>query len=181
MNRTFTFLLSITVVAMASCRPANDSPRVLGGDVKLSAADSAAYLDGISSMPTVSEAEAFKGILLVLAEPRKATFAEAVAALQEQKIVGTNWDFQADRAITKGRVAYMTYQACGIKGGLTLQLTGPSQRYCLKELQYRGLISPGVTYNTVTGMEYLAILGRIDEFRQTGKVVGASAREGGQE
>ncbi len=75
----------------------------------------------------------------------------------------------------------MTYQACRIKGGLTLQLTGPSQRYCLKELQYRGLMSPGVAYNTVTGMEYLAVLGRIDEYRQTGKVAGAADREGGQE
>ncbi len=181
MNRTFTFLLSITVVAMASCQAVNDSPRVLGGDVGLSAVDSAAYLDGISSLPTVSEAEAFKGILLVLTKPHKATFAQAVAALQERKIVGANWDFQADRAITKGRIAYMTYQACGLKGGLTLQLTGPSQRYCLKELQYRGLISPGVTYNAITGMEYVAVLGRIDEFRQTGKVAGASDREGGLE
>ncbi len=166
---------------MASCQATNNRPQVQGGDAKLAAVDSATYLDGISSMPTVSEAEAFKGIMLVLAEPHKATFAETVAALQERKIIARNWDFQADRPITKGRVAYMTYQACGLKGGLTLFLTGPSQRYCLKELQYRGLLSTGITYNTVTGMEYLAILGRIDEFRQTGDVVGASAHEGGLE
>lgn len=178
MNRILVVFLSVMAVTLASC---GGKGQVLGGDVKLSAADSAAYLDGISSNPTVTEAEAVKGILLVLAEPQKATFAETVAVLRERKIVDANWDFQADRPITKGRVAYMAYQACEIKGGLTLQLAGPSQRYCLKELQYRGLISPGVPYNTVTGMEYLAILGRIDEFRQTGQVEGASAREGGQE
>ncbi len=171
----------MAAVVMASCQAGDNQPQVQGGDVKLTAVDSAAYLDGVSSLPTVSEAEAFRGVLLVLAEPHKATFAEAVTALQDRKIVDANWDFQADRPITKGKVAYMTYQACGIKGGLTLLLTGPSQRYCLKELQYRGLISPGLSYNTVTGMEYLAILGRIDEFRQTGKVAGASDREGGLE
>ncbi len=181
MNRTFTILLSMAVAALASCQAGNDRPHVMGGDAKLSAVDSAAYLDGISSLPTVSEAKALEGVLLVLPEPRKATFAEAVIALQERKIVPANWDFQADRPITKGKVAYMTYQACRIKGGLTLQLTGPSQRYCLKELQYRGLMSQGVVYNAVTGMEYLAVLGRIDEYRQTGKVAGASDREGGQE
>ena len=181
MNRIFTFFLSVTILVTASCQTADNRPQVQGGDVKLAAVDSAAYLDGISSMPTVSEAEALKGILLVLDEPHKAIFAEAVTVLQERKIISPNWDFQADRPITKGRVAYMTYQACGLKGGLTLLLTGPSQRYCLKDLQYKGLMSPGVTYTTVTGMEYLAILGRIDEFRQTGDVVGASAREGGQE
>jgi hypothetical protein len=148
MNRTFTFFLSVAILVMASCQTTDNRPQVQGKDVKSAAVDSATYLDGISSMPTVSEAEALK---------------------------------EADRPITKGRVAYMTYQACGFKGGLTLLLTGPSQRYCLKELQYKGLMSHGVTYNTVTGMEYLAILGRIDEFRQTGDVAGASAREGGQE
>ena len=181
MNRTFIFFLSVTVLVMTSCQATDNRPQVQGGDVKSAPVDSATYLDSISSMPTVSEAEALKGILLVLDEPHKATFAETVALLQERKIISPNWDFQADRPITKGKVAYMAYQACGLKGGLTLILTGPSQRYCLKELQYRGLLSQGITYNTVTGMEYLAILGRIDEFRQTGDVVGSSAREGGQE
>ncbi|MCD4699488.1 MAG: hypothetical protein K8R91_02825 [Phycisphaerae bacterium] len=181
MNHTFTILLSIAAAALTSCQAGNNAPQVLGGDAKLSKVDSATYLDGISSLLTVSEAEAFEGVLLVLSEPHKATFAQAVTALRERKIVPANWGFQADRPVTKGKVAYMTYQACRIKGGLTLQLTGPSQRYCLKELQYRGLMSPGVSYNTVTGMEFLAILGRIDEFRQTGEVAGASSREGGQE
>ncbi len=56
MNRTFTILLSMAAAALASCQAGNDRPRVLGGDAKLSAVDSAAYLDGISSLPTVSEA-----------------------------------------------------------------------------------------------------------------------------
>ena len=184
MNRTFALFLSVTILVLASCGTGGEAPKVLGGDIKLSGTDSAAYLDDISSMPTVTEAKAMQGILLVPDKsPRgkETTFAEAVAVLKERKIVDANWDFQAGREITKGKVAYMTYQACGIRGGLTLTLTGPSRRYCLKELQYRGIMSSGVSYNTVTGMEYLAILGRIDEFRQTGRVAGASAREGGQE
>ena len=71
----------------------------------------------------------------------------------------------------------MVYQACGLKGGLTLTLTGPSQRYCLKELQYLGLMSEGQVYNGVTGMEYVAILSRADELRQTGQVSDVMKRE----
>ena len=59
----------------------------------------------------------------------------------------------------------------------SLALTGPSQRYCLRELQYRGLMAPGIWYNDVTGMEYLAILTRADELRQTGKVSPIIIRE----
>ncbi len=181
MKRILPFFLPVMTIVLTSCQVATETPKVTGGDVRLSGADSAAYLDGISSNPTVTEAEAMKGILLVLDEKRKMNFAEAVAALQERKIVASNWDFQADKAITRGRIAYMAYQAFGLKGGLTLWLTGPSQRYCLKELQFRGFMGAGISYNTITGMEYVSILGRIDEFRQTGKVTGASAREGGQE
>ena len=75
----------------------------------------------------------------------------------------------------------MVYQACHMTGGLTLTLFGPSQRYCLKELQYRGLMTEGPSYNMVTGMEYVAILARADELRQTGKVSAVMKKEEGTE
>lgn len=64
----------------------------------------------------------------------------------------------------------MIYQACNMTGGLTLGLLGPSRRYCLRELQYRGLMTKGLASTKVTGLEYVAILARADELRETGKV-----------
>ena len=52
----------------------------------------------------------------------------------------------------------------------TLQLTGPSQRYCLRELQYRRIIGPGFILSKVSGMELVAVLARADAIRTTGEV-----------
>ena len=174
-------LLALLAAAIAGCQ--NDAPpRLLKGDTPLSVRDSAEYLDAMSSRPTVTEAEAIEGVLLVLGEEgKKRTFAQAVAFLTQRKILSPRWTHSADRATTKGRVAYMAYQTCNIRGGLTLTVLGPSQRYCLKELQYLGLMSRGQTYNTVTGMEYVAILTRADEYRQTGKVSDVMKKQEGSE
>ncbi len=166
---TAIILLAAAGAAAPGCQ--NPGPRVLQGEVMVGGRDSAAYLDAMSSRPSVTEAEALEGMLLVLGDQgRKRTFADAVEHLVGQGVVDPKWHHSAEREITKGRVAYMVYQVSKIRGGLTLTLFGPSPRYCLKELQYRGLMSEGLTYTTVTGMEYVAILTRADEQRETGEV-----------
>ena len=161
-------LLALLPVA-AGCQQAA-TPGAVAGDVTLGGSDSSDYLDRLSSAELVSEALAVEGILQVLGEDKSRSFSEGVTYLREQSVANAGWDFQANREVTKGRVAYMAYQACKMTGGLTLRLTGPSQRYCLKELQYRGFMSKGYPYNKVTGMEYVAILTRVDEYLRTGGV-----------
>jgi hypothetical protein len=165
-------------MTLASCQPPA-APVISNGQAAVGGADSASYLDELSSRPTVTEAQAVEGIMLLLGKQQKTTFAEAVKVLVDQEIADPAWGFQADRPVTRGKVAYMIYQACGVKGGLTLTLAGPSRRYCLKELQYRGLMVWGLPANPVTGMEYVAILARADELRETGKVSAVMIREGG--
>ncbi len=129
------------------------------------------FLDRLSSQPIVSENDAMRGVLLLVdGKDDAATLQHRLEMLQQRKIVPTGWDFAADRAVTKGRLAYMVYQACRIPGGVVLTLSGPSQRYCLRELQYQGFVSPGATYSKVTGMEFVAIMTRADAFLETGEV-----------
>lgn len=133
--------------------------------------DSAAFLDRVSSLPTVSENDALRGVLLLTdgADPDR-TFAERVERLRAAEVASDRWTYRAERPITKGRLAYLLYQACDIPGGVVLSVAGPSQRYCLRELQYRGMISDGPPYAEVTGMEYVAVLGRADAWMRTGQV-----------
>ena len=166
---------------LAACQAPPPAPAIVNGPLKLSAKASAEYLDRISAQSHVGEAEAFQGVLMVLGVNRDMTFEEAVKLLRQRKLVGEDWDFRADRPITKGKVAYLFYKALSVRGGVTLTLLGPNPWYCLKELQYRGWMTPGMSYNSVTGMEFVAILARMDELRQTGKVSEVmSGQEGGQ-
>ncbi len=146
--------------------------KISGGRAALAPGEnSAAFLDRISSQDHVSENDAMRGILMVLAgQDTAATFQQRVRALREKKIIPVGGNFDANRPIGRGKLAYMIYQACKFPGGLILRLTGPSQRYCLRELQYRGMMMDGFASTPVDGMEFVAALTRADVYKRTGKV-----------
>jgi len=133
--------------------------------------NSAEYLDRISSQTIVSENDAMRGILLLLdGKDSAGSFAERLKTLRERQIVPGRWDCRPRRPLTRGRMAYMVYQACKAPGGVMLTLIGPTQRYCLRELQYREMIGPGAMYVNVGGMEFQAVLSRADYYLETGEV-----------
>jgi hypothetical protein len=55
-------------------------------------------------------------------------------------------------------------------GGIMLTLTGPSQRYCLRELQYRGFVTSGIMTTDISGGEYVAIMVRADAYKKDRKL-----------
>ncbi len=131
--------------------------------------DSAGYLDRLSSQDTVSENDAMRGILLLLDEKDDAkSFEERTQLLLERGIVSGSWSFQKDRPLTRGKFAYMIFQAIKLPGGIILTVSGPSQRYCLRELEYRQFMSQGFILAPVTGLEYVGVLTRADTYRRTG-------------
>ena len=148
------------------------APVVVGGDAKLPDDDgSPGFIDRISSETLVSEDDAMRGIVMLLSGTDKAeNFQARVDILLAKKVVDRTWDFDGARPITRGKLAYMVYQACGISGGVVLQLTGPSQRYCLRELQYLGIMPPGSLLAKVSGMEFQSAMARADAMFRTGEV-----------
>ncbi len=134
--------------------------------------ESDGFLDRISSQENVTENDAMRGVLMLLnGEDTAQSFAERTRLLAEKNIVSKNWTFVADRPITKGKLAYIIYQACDMGGGVILAVTGPSQRYCMRELQFQEMMSEsGSYYSKISGMEFVAVLGRADVYRRTGRV-----------
>jgi len=171
----FRVLTGVIISAAALCQSGCQSSGlyvVPGAETALPKDDgSAAYLDRISSGETVSENDAFRGVLMLLeVDDAKDTFRGRTEKLAAKGIVDSWWDFQADKPITRGKVAYMMYQACKVSGGVILTLTGPSQRYCLRELQYQGFVTKGSVFSPVTGGEYVGVLARADAYRRLGRV-----------
>ena len=137
--------------------------------------DSAGFLDRVSSMHEVSENDAMRGILMLIAGDDTAeSFQQRVQMLQERGIAPKSWDYVSDRGITRGKYAFMIYQAAKFKGGIILSVTGPSRRYCLRELQFKKVMCSGPMLTEITGMEYVAVLGRADAFVRTGHIPNTS-------
>jgi len=151
-------------VGLVGC--GEQSLRISSGEARLVEDDgSAGYLDRISSQQVVTENDAMRGFLLLLEGADKAAdFKQRVETLSGRQVIGRSWRHAASRPLDKGKLAYMVYQSCKIPGGLTLQLTGPSRRYCLRELQYRKMITEGLTTTAVTGMEFVAVIRHAEEY-----------------
>ncbi|MFP4139086.1 MAG: hypothetical protein ACOCZU_06655 [Planctomycetota bacterium] len=169
-TRFMTLFLPVVLTLLAVGCASNGT--VAGGDAALPANEnSAAFLDRVSAKGTVSENDAARGLLMLRDGTDKAeTFAQRVATLREAKIADASWDHAADRPITRGRLAQMVYQSIDIPGGVILTLTGPSQRYCARELQYRRMMTKSPLDSPVSGMEFVAVITRAATYKQTGEV-----------
>ncbi len=133
--------------------------------------DSAGFLDRVSSMPTVSENNAMRGIIMLVdGDDSAESFEQRVQMLQERGITPESWDYASDRGITRGKYAFMIYQAAKFRGGIILSVTGPTRRYCLRELQYKNVMCNGPMLSEIPGTEYVAVLGRADTYIRTGYV-----------
>lgn len=163
----------VVLVAAGGLGGCGGGGQIVGGEVAGTAGDdSAEFLDRVSSLSGVSESDAVSGMLLLLdGKDDQANFAERVESLRQRRIVDPSWSHDASRKMLRGRLAYMIRQACDIEGGVILRLFGPSQRYCLRELQYMRMMGQGTERGEITGMELVAVLNRAEVYIRTGKVL----------
>jgi hypothetical protein len=181
-NAKMTAGLAAAILLAGATGCAGPTSQIVSGHTELPPGESSAgFLDRVSSQPTVSQNDAMRGIVLLLDGKDEAeSFQHRLARLKGRRILPDTGSFGAQRPLTNGLLAYMVYQACKPPGGLTLALFGPSERYCLKELQYRSFMPPGVAYGKVTGMEFVAVLNRAEAYLATGQVPEVMAAGQGQ-
>ncbi len=167
--RFLSFAILISVGAVIAGCAENGAVEITGGDQQLANEGSAAYLDRISSMKTISENQAFHGILLLMnSEDPHGTFESRVKELLSRDIARRSWDFSADRPLRRGRMAYLVCRLCGIEGGVVMRLVGPNERYCLRELKYKGIVRNSSPSGIVSGFEFAAVLARADTYMNEG-------------
>ena len=162
----------ILMAAMAVGCQSSPGPVLQGQAVLPGGEDSAAFLDRMSSQRRVTQNDAMRGVLLLIDNDKddNADFAHRAEALRKHHILPEEWTLDASATVTKGQLAYMIYQACHVEGGVTLTLTGPTQRYCLRELQYQQFMTNGTMFDKVTGMEFIAVLQRAQGYLEKGEV-----------
>ncbi len=116
----------------------------------------------------VANDEAFHALLLFLdgSDPA-ADYDARVQLLKDRHLLAKNFGEPADQAVHRGTLAVALIQALNIKGGLTLRLTGPTERYATRELQWMGLFPTSSPQQTFSGQEILGIIGRAEDFQRT--------------
>jgi len=159
--------LAITAV-LSGCAPAELT--VSGQDAKLSGEEnSAAFLDRISSLDTITQNDALRGILMLEGAGTVDTFKQRVDLLIEKNILPPTGAYDAQAELSRGQMAKLICSACKIKGSVIMRLTGYTERYCLRELQYREMIVRGSGNTKISGMEFASVLTRAATYKQTQK------------
>lgn len=160
--------LALAMTLLAGC----GSGQIHSGEATLAPNEnSALFTNRIAEQPHVNLNDAMRGVLMLMeGEDRHRTFADRVQALRERGVVNSNWDLAAETPITRGQYAYMIHQAANMPDCVMTWALGPSQRYCLRELQYRGVMAEGAPYAVINGLEYVSVLRRADVYKRTGKV-----------
>ena len=164
-------VLGAFVVSLGSCAPAGvkgvqafkDLPAAQG---KVSS--DAEFFYELTNKQYCTTDDAYRGVLyFVDGTDSSANFQERAARVQMHGLVKKNWEHNPQAPISKGKVAYMFARALELPGGVMYNITNASVRYALRELIYHDIIKGGSEGDKVSGAEYVGILGRADDYRQS--------------
>lgn len=158
-----TRILLFLVMLVAGCAAA---PQPLYNP-KASSAGSAALARSVIDRQAVSFHEGLQGIIIFSAgRQRDMSFKACMTYASQKGLVPLDWTtkYTEKTAVTRGMLAYMLVKVLGIRGGLTMQIAGPSRRYALRECQKLGIIEKGSANSMVSGREFLSILRKAEEY-----------------
>jgi hypothetical protein len=124
------------------------------------------FWHALSDRPLASNDDAFHALLLYFdTRDDAADYNARVQTLKARKWLANDFNEPADRAVTRGTVAAALARALKFKGGVTMALLGPSPRYALRELQYRGLLPDSSPNQGFTGAELVGVIGKVEDLR----------------
>lgn len=90
-----------------------------------------------------------------------------VSYLQSNQLLPRRFQraFDPMEPLRKGVLAHALYRALQMRGGIALHLFGPTERHALKELIFRGVMSPGHTNDLVSGQELVQVMSQAADYK----------------
>jgi hypothetical protein len=134
---------------------------------KASNAGSAALARNVIDRQAVSLHEGMQGVIVFsVGRLTDMSYKGCALFLTQKGVIPGQWGimYSEKTPLTRGMLAYMLVRALGIRGGLTMQVFGPSERYALRECQKMELIERGSANSQVSGREFLSIMRKAGEY-----------------
>jgi hypothetical protein len=103
------------------------------------------------------------------------TYEQRLAEAKRRRWLPAGAEPAANESATVGLVAMAACQILDVKGGLTMRLTGPSPRYCTRELVFLGILPPRTEHQSLSGLELMDVVGRVED--RLGEPVGPDSEE----
>ena len=136
----------------------------------------------LTTRSVTSNDEAFHGLILFVdGRDEAADFAGRVEWMNAQNMLPRGFDRPSNEAVRRGTLAVTITRLLNIKGGLIMRLFGPTPRYATRELQYLNILPQSSPHQTLSGMEFVGLIGRIEDYQRVMHAVDSeSVRDQGE-
>lgn len=116
--------------------------------------------------PVTCNDEAFHGLLLCLDHADASPdYRARVQSLESRGLLPEHFAAPGDAAVRRGDLAIAIAGIVHIRGGAMMHLLPRSPRYALRELEDCGLFPPSGENESLTGAEFLGVIGRMKDYQ----------------
>jgi hypothetical protein len=135
------------------------------------------FLETLSRQVVVTNGDALHGLIgFADGADLSSTYEGRVEIAKRRGWLPGGWDRPAEESAQVGWMAVAGCRILGIRGGLTMRLTGPTPRYATKELVFMDVLPLRTENQALSGQEFVDYLNRLNRFQRDGRAL-ALARE----
>jgi len=150
----------IVLLLLAGCARTRLSTSV----VETTRDDEMAFWAAIAKQRAVSNHDALYALLKTFdVRTGIADYPARVAAARSRGWIGKTEDPLPRETARTGWIAKVVCIETGIKGGATMRLFGPSERYAVHELNYREWLANMTPQQSMSGLQLIALLGEAED------------------
>ena len=120
------------------------------------------FWDGLVERSAVTNNDALSALVISFSEGAP-DFAGRVAVARKRGWLALNEDLAANESARVGLIARAVCIEAGIKGGLTMRVLGPRERYAVRELNYMGWLPDMSRHQSISGAKLIALLGSVED------------------
>ena len=128
------------------------------------------FWHSLNDKKLISHDEALHALLLFCCETDNARdYDDRVERLKKDLYLSENFDGLENEAITRGQLASILAKMLNIKGGVMMQLFGPTPRYALKEMVALRIFPESSTQQVINGAQLIEIIGKAEDYQLQAK------------
>lgn len=140
------------------------------------------FWHSLPSRSAVCNDEGLHGLILLAdGDDNTGSYAKRVELAKERGWVGKGFSEAGNLAMQRGTLAQSVAVICKIKGGVLMQLLGPTPRYATRELVYMRMMGDPSTENlSITGLEYMGVISKAQDYLMLSAEKPAGSAEAGE-
>jgi len=127
------------------------------------------FWDGLAVQPAVSNRDAIHALMLSFVQRARAEQADWQIELKDAERRGWIPDagaVEANETARVGMVARVVCMEANVRGGATMRVFGPVERYAVKELNFQGWLRDMTPGQSISGAELIAVLSKAEDHRK---------------